>query len=99
MPEILVAGNINADRVLRLGEAPRADGKQWAEDLGLRLGGAAANAASALCAAGDRVRLAGFGGADGDIARQPDTGAYARRLRQLETGPTPAVHVTDMQPA
>lgn len=64
MPHILVVGNINADRVLRLREPLRADGKLLADDLGLRLGGAAANAASALVAAGDRVRLVGFVGSD-----------------------------------
>lgn len=64
MPDILVVGNINADRVLRLHEPLRTDGKLLADDLGLRLGGAAANAASALVAAGDRVRLVGFVGSD-----------------------------------
>lgn len=63
-PAILVIGNINADWVVRLDEAVRPGLETTGEDLGLRPGGAAANTASALVAAGNRVRLAGFIGAD-----------------------------------
>jgi sugar/nucleoside kinase (ribokinase family) len=63
-PEILVLGNINADWVVRLDEPVARGIETTGEDLGLRLGGAAANAASALAVAGNRVRLAGFIGDD-----------------------------------
>lgn len=63
-PEILVIGNINADWVVRLDEPVARGIETTGEDLGLRPGGAAANAASALAVAGNRVRLAGFIGDD-----------------------------------
>jgi sugar/nucleoside kinase (ribokinase family) len=63
-PEILVIGNINADWVVRLDEPVARGIETTGEDLGLRPGGAAANAASALAVAGNRVRLAGFIGSD-----------------------------------
>jgi len=63
-PEILVLGNINADWVVRLDEPVARGIETTGEDLGLRPGGAAANAASALAVAGNRVRLAGFIGDD-----------------------------------
>ncbi|HMA14393.1 MAG TPA: PfkB family carbohydrate kinase [Kiloniellaceae bacterium] len=64
MEAILVIGNINADWVVRLDEAVRPGLETTGENLGLRPGGAAANAASALAVAGNRVRLAGFIGSD-----------------------------------
>jgi sugar/nucleoside kinase (ribokinase family) len=64
MQEILVIGNINADWVVRLDEAVRPGLETTGEDLGLRPGGAAANAASALAVARNHVRLAGFIGSD-----------------------------------
>ena len=63
-PEILVLGNINADWVVRLDEPVARGIETTGADLGLRPGGAAANTASALAAAGNRVRLAGFIGSD-----------------------------------
>lgn len=77
MQEILVIGNINADWVVRLDEAVRPGLETTGEDLGLRPGGAAANAASALSVAGNRVRLAGFIGSD-------DTGERLLRLLAAE---------------
>ena len=77
MQEILVIGNINADWVVRLDEAVRPGLETTGENLGLRPGGAAANAASALAVAGNRVRLAGFIGSD-------DTGERLLRLLAAE---------------
>lgn len=65
MTEILVFGNINADRVIGLHDGLGPGRELTGADLGLRLGGAAANAGSALAVAGNRVRLIGFIGADG----------------------------------
>ncbi|GAB4370179.1 MAG: PfkB family carbohydrate kinase [Kiloniellaceae bacterium] len=64
MHDILVIGNVNADWVFRLDEPIRTGLETTGEDLGLRAGGAAANAASALAVAGNRVRLVGFIGSD-----------------------------------
>lgn len=77
MVEILVIGNINADRVVRLDEAVRPGLETTGEDLGLRPGGAAANTASALAVAGNHVRLAGFIGSD-------DTGERLMKLLAAE---------------
>lgn len=63
-PLVLVLGNINADRVVRLDEPVARGLETTGADLGLRPGGAAANTASALAAAGNRVRLCGFIGSD-----------------------------------
>ncbi|MGP1397076.1 MAG: carbohydrate kinase family protein [Inquilinaceae bacterium] len=78
MTEILVFGNINADRVIRLDQGIGPGRELSGVDLGLRLGGAAANAGSALAVAGNRVRLIGFVGSDviGDAL-----------LRQIEACP------------
>jgi sugar/nucleoside kinase (ribokinase family) len=95
MHDILVIGNVNADWVFRLDEPIRPGLETTGEDLGLRAGGAAANAASALAVAGNPVRLVGFIGSDeiGDRllrlmvedGRSWDIGGVVR----LE-GPTPA---------
>ncbi len=61
---ILVAGNINADRVLRLDRPFRSGDDIRARALGFRLGGAAANTATALALAGNDVRLCGTVGDD-----------------------------------
>lgn len=77
MEEILVIGNINADWVVRLDETVRPGLETTGENLGLRPGGAAANSASALAVAGNRVRLAGFIGSD-------DTGERLLKLLAAE---------------
>jgi sugar/nucleoside kinase (ribokinase family) len=64
MHDILVIGNVNADWVFRLDAPIRSGLETTGEDLGLRAGGAAANAASALAVADNRVRLVGFIGSD-----------------------------------
>lgn len=76
-PAILVVGNVNADWVVRLDAAVRPGLETTGENLGLRIGGAAANAASALAVAGNRVRLAGFIGSD-------DTGDRLLQLMRAE---------------
>lgn len=89
---ILVAGNVNADRVIRL-RAPLARGADiGGEDAGIRLGGAAANTASALCHAGHAVRLVGCVGDDlagdaiiAECARWPWDASLVGR----QAGPTP----------
>jgi len=95
MHDILVIGNVNADWVFRLDAPIRTGLETTGEDLGLRAGGAAANAASALAVADNRVRLVGFIGSDetGDRlldlmaadGRAWDTGGVVRLA-----GPTPA---------
>ena len=76
-PQILVFGNVNADWVVQL-DAPVATGLETTgEDLGLRIGGAAANTASALAVAGNHARLVGFIGSDA-------TGARLMKLMQAE---------------
>lgn len=91
MPRILVVGNVNADRVVRLKAPWRRGDDIGGEDLGFRLGGAAANAASALCHAGHAVALVGCIGTDaaGDhvaraLARWPWD---ANRVARID-GPT-----------
>ena len=64
MSTILVLGNVNADWAIRLDEPVARGLETTGTDLGLRPGGAAANTASALAVAGNRVRLAGFIGSD-----------------------------------
>jgi len=69
LADILIFGNINADRVIRV-DGPVGPGLDiTGEDLGIRLGGAGANTGSALLAAGHHVRLVGFVGTDPDAAR------------------------------
>jgi len=77
MTEILVIGNVNADWVVRLDMPVRPGLETTGENLGLRIGGAAANAASALAVAGNLVRLAGFIGSD-------DTGDRLLELLRAE---------------
>jgi len=64
MHDILVIGNVNADWVFRLDAPIRSGLETTGEDLGLRAGGAAANAASAMAVADNRVQLVGFIGSD-----------------------------------
>jgi sugar/nucleoside kinase (ribokinase family) len=76
-PQILVFGNVNADWVVQL-DAPVATGLETTgANLGLRIGGAAANTASALAVAGNHARLVGFIGSD-------DTGVRLMKLMQAE---------------
>lgn len=77
IPQILVFGNVNADWVVRLDEAVAPGLETTGEDLGLRIGGAAANTASALAVAGNHARLIGFIGSD-------ETGARLMKLMQAE---------------
>ena len=95
MVDILVLGNVNADWVFRLDAPVHAGLETSGEDLGLRPGGAAANAASALAVAGNRARLVGFVGSDeigdrllalmAEDGRPWDTAGIVRL-----PGPTPA---------
>ncbi len=64
VPQILVFGNVNADWVVRLDEPVARGLETTGENLGLRIGGAAANTASALAVAGNHARLVGFIGGD-----------------------------------
>ena len=95
MHDILVIGNVNADWVFRLDAPIRSGLETTGEDLGLRAGGAAANAASALAVADNRVRLVGFIGSDeiGDrlLALMAEDGRSWNTdgVVRLE-GPTPA---------
>lgn len=95
MHDILVIGNVNADWVFRLDAPIRSGLETTGENLGLRAGGAAANAASALAVADNRVQLVGFIGSDeiGDrlLALMAEDGRSwdTRAVVRLE-GPTPA---------
>jgi len=77
VPQILVFGNVNADWVVRLDEPVAPGLETTGEDLGLRIGGAAANTASALAVAGNHARLIGFIGSD-------ETGTRLMKLMQAE---------------
>lgn len=95
MHDILVIGNVNADWVFRLDEPLRSGIETTGEDLGLRAGGGAANAASALAAAGNPVRLVGFIGSDeiGDRLLRlmaEDGRSWNTDGVQRLAGPTPA---------
>ncbi len=92
MARVLVVGNVNADQVLRLERPWRRGHDLGIVDDGFRLGGAAANAASALALAGNDVRLVGAIGDDeaGDavaaaLAGLPLDASGVRRV----AGPTP----------
>lgn len=76
-PQILVFGNVNADRVVRLDARIATGLETTGEDLGLRIGGAAANTASALAVAGNHARLVGFIGSD-------ETAAQLMKLMRAE---------------
>jgi sugar/nucleoside kinase (ribokinase family) len=95
MHDILVIGNVNADWVFRLDAPIRTGLETTGEDLGLRAGGAAANAASALAVADNRVHLVGFIGSDETGDRLLDLMAADGRAWNTEQvvrlqGPTPA---------
>ncbi|WP_340117767.1 PfkB family carbohydrate kinase [Pelagibius sp. 7325] len=95
MHDILVVGNVNADWVFRLDAPIRTGLETTGEDLGLRAGGAAANAASALAVADNRVRLVGFIGSDETGDRLLDLMAADGRPWDTSgivrlPGPTPA---------
>lgn len=77
VPQILVFGNVNADWVVRLDEAVATGLETTGENLGLRIGGAAANTASALAVSGNHARLIGFIGSD-------ETGARLMKLMEAE---------------
>ena len=77
IPHILVFGNVNADWVVRLDEPVATGLETTGADLGLRIGGAAANTASALAVAGNHARLVGFIGSD-------ETGTRLIKLMRAE---------------
>ena len=95
MKDVLVLGNVNADWVFRLDAPLRPGLETTGEDLGLRAGGAAANAASALAVADNWVRLVGFVGSDDTGERLLDIMAGDGRSWDLSDivrleGPTPS---------